>query len=149
MKTLINKFKTRVLSFYVVLAILAGSVTLISCDKGELEIQNDFPFGVQITRVPEAIANGQTIELEVVIRRIDKYVNTSYYIRYFQYNGLGLLRYNKLHAFVPNDLYGVPEEVFKLYYTSQSFEKHSFSVWISDSFGNEKELKIDLNSINR
>jgi hypothetical protein len=130
-------------------AILLSTSLLSSCGKEDLDIKKDFPFEVSVMPVPQSIANGDTIEIRLAIQRTDKYSGTQYFIRYFQYDGLGLLRYDQQHAFVPNNLYLVPAEKFRLYYTSQSFVTQSFTVWISDTFGNEKQLSFALNSVNR
>jgi hypothetical protein len=131
------------------LATMLSTSLLLSCDKEDLEIKKDFPFEVSVMPVPESIANGDTVELRLAILRTDKYSGTLYFIRYFQYDGLGLLRYGQQHSFVPNNLYPISAEQFRLYYTSQSFVTQSFTIWISDTFGNEKQLSFQLNSINR
>ena len=136
-------------SLWLFFVVMLSTSLLSSCSKEDLEIKKDFPFEVSVMPIPEAIANGNTIEIRLAIQRTDKYSGTQYFIRYFQYDGLGLLRYDQQHAFVPNNLYLVPAEKFRLYYTSQSFVTQSFTVWISDTFGNEKELSFQLNSINR
>ncbi|TGD59002.1 TraQ conjugal transfer family protein [Flavobacterium humi] len=129
--------------------LMLSTSLLSSCEKEDLEIQKDFPFEVSVMPIPVAIANGQTVELRLTIQRKDRYSGNQYFIRYFQYEGLGLLRYDQQHSFVPNNLYAVPAEQFRLYYTSQAYVTHSFTLWISDNFGNEKQLNFQLNSINR
>lgn len=128
------------------LAIIITMFLLSSCDKDDLDIQKGFPFEVVVMPVADEIANGQTIEMRLDIQRTDNYIGTQYFIRYFQYDGQGLLRYYHQHAYLPNDLYPLPAEQFRLYYTSQSIVTQSFTIWISDNFGNEKELSFQLNS---
>lgn len=147
MIAIFNKFRIGLLPIYVMLAILTASVSLISCSKDdELEIQNDFPFEVQVMPVPKDISNGQTVEIRMTIKRSGNYSNTQYFIRYFQFDGQGTLRYYNEPAYLPNDLYPLPTEQFRLYYTSTSTVSQSFDVWISDSFGNEKKLTFQFNS---
>ena len=135
------------LSVYILLAALTGAVTLVSCNKDdELEIQNDFPFEVTVMPVPKDVANGQTVEIRITIKRSGNYSNTQYFIRYFQFDGQGTLQYYDEPSYLPNDLYSLPTEQFRLYYTSQSAVSQSFNVWISDNFGNEKQLTFQLNS---
>lgn len=132
---------------YVLLAILTASVTFVSCSKDdELEIQNDFPFEVNVMPVPKDVANGQTVEIRITIQRKGNYSNTQYFLRYFQFDGQGTLRYYDEAPYLPNDLYPLPVEQFRLYYTSYSTVSQSFEVWISDSFGNEKQLSFQFNS---
>ena len=142
-----NKFKTGLLPIYILVAVLTGSAMLVSCNKDdELEIQNDFPFEVNVMPVPKDVANGSTVEIRVTIQRKENYSNTQYYIRYFQFDGQGTLRYYDEPPYLPNDLYSLPTEQFRLYYTSTSAVSQSFEVWILDSFGNEKQLSFQFNS---
>lgn len=132
---------------YLLLAILTASVTLVSCSKDdELEIQNDFPFEVQVMPVPKDVVNGQTVEIRVTIQPAGNYSDTQYFLRYFQFDGQGMLQYYDNTPYLPNDLYQLPTEQFRLYYTSTSAVSQSFDVWISDSFGNEKQLSFQFNS---
>lgn len=147
MIAIFNKFRTGLLPLYVLLTILTASVTLVSCSKDdELEIQNNFPFEVNVMPVPKDVANGQTVEIRITIQRSDNYSNTQYYLRYFQFDGQGTLRYYDELPYLPNDLYLLPTEQFRLYYTSASAVSQSFDVWISDSFGNEKQITFQFNS---
>jgi hypothetical protein len=98
---------------------------LSSCGKEDLEIKKYFPFEVSVMPIPQAIANGNTLEIRLAIQRTDKYSGTYYFIRYFQYDSVGLLRYDQQHAFAPNNLYPAPAEKFRLYYMSQSFVTQS------------------------
>lgn len=149
MTTFFKQFKIGLLPIYVLLAILTSSFTMVSCSKDdELEIQNDFPFEVQVMPVPKDVSHGQTVEIRMTIKRSGNYSNTQYFIRYFQFDGQGTLRYYNEPAYLPNDLYPIPAEQFRLYYTSTSTVSQSFDVWISDSFGNEKQLSLDFNSSN-
>lgn len=147
MITIFNKFRIGLLPVYLMLAILTASVSLVSCRKDDdLEIQNNFPFEVKVMPVPKDVANGQTVEIRVTIQRTGNYSNTQYYLRYFQFDGQGSLRYYDETPYLPNDLYLLPTEQFRLYYTSASAVSQSFDVWISDSFGNEKQISFQFNS---
>lgn len=149
MIAIFNKFRIGLLPMYILLAILTTSVTLVSCSKDdELEIQNDFPFEVNVMPVPKDVSNGQKVEIRITIQRKGNYSNTQYFLRYFQFDGTGTLQYYDEPPYLPNDLYSLPIEQFRLYYTSTSAVSQSFEVWISDSFGNEKQLSFQFNSIN-
>lgn len=138
-----NKFR---MGFIPVLMAIIGSSTVVSCDKGELEIQNDFPFEVQVMPVPTDIANGDTVEIRISVQRSGNYADSQYFIRYFQFDGQGTLQYFDDPPYEPNDLYSLPIEQFRLYYTSQSAISQSFDIWISDNFGNEKQISFQFNS---
>ena len=141
-----NKFKIGLLPMYVFLAILINSVT--SCGKDELEIQDDFPFEVKVMPVPKEIANGNSVEIRLTIQPTGNYSNTQYFIRYFQFDGQGTLQYYDEPLYLPNDLYPLRAKQFRLYYTSGSTVSQSFDVWISDNFGNERQLSFEFNSSN-
>ena len=120
---------------------------MVSCRKDKkLEIKNDFPFEVQVMPVPKDVSNGHTVEIRMTIKQIGSYSNKQYFIRYFQFDGQGTLRFYNEPAYLPYDLYPLPTEQFRLYYTSSSTVSQSFDVWISDSFGNEKKLNFQFNS---
>lgn len=138
--------KLRIGLMPVLLAVLISSFALLSCDKDELEIQNNFPFEIKVMPVPKDIANGNTVEIRFTIQPAGNYSNTQYFIRYFQFDGQGILRHYDEPPYLPNDLYQLPTEQFRLYYTSISSVSQSFEVWISDSFGNEKQLSFQFNS---
>ncbi|MBN9313953.1 DUF3872 domain-containing protein [Elizabethkingia miricola] len=147
MIAIFNKFRMGLLPIYILLAILTASISLVSCSKDdELEIQRDFPFEVKVMPVPKDVANGQTVEIRITIQRSGNYSNTQYYLRYFQFDGQGTLRYYDEPPYQPNDLYPLSTEQFRLYYTSTSAVSQSFDVWISDSFGNEKQVSFQFNS---
>ena len=139
-----NKFRIGLLPMYVLLAILISSFT--SCSKDELEIQNDFPFELEVMPVPKEIANGNTVEIRLTIQPTSNYRNAQYYLRYFQFDGQGTLQYYEEPPYLPNDLYPLQAKQFRLYYTSNSTVSQSFDVWISDNFGNEKQLSFEFNN---
>lgn len=140
----LNKFTSGVLP--VLLAVLLISISLVSCSKDELEIKNDFPFEVKVMPVAQAIANGNTVEIRITIQPTGNYSKVEYFIRYFQFDGKGILRYYNEAPYQPNDLYRLPTGQFRLYYTSNSTVSQSFDVWISDNFGNEQKLSFEFNS---
>jgi len=138
MKAIFNRLKTALL------AVLTVSFILFSCQRDELEIQHNFPFEVKTMPVPAAIAHGKTVEIRITIEREGNYANAQYFLRYFQFEGRGTLRYYEDAPYLPNDLYQLHQERFRLYYTSDSFVSQSFDVWISDNFGNEKKLTFEF-----
>lgn len=142
MKTTVN-LKNR---FMVAMGLFL-TVLFASCDK-ELDVQTDFPFEVSVMPVPREIANGQTVEIRFTIEKLGHYAGTDYFIRYFQFEGLGELRLYNEPPFQPNDMYLLPEEQFRLYYTSRSHVTEEFDVWIVDSFGNEKRLNFRFGNDN-
>lgn len=149
MTALFNKFWALLLPIHLLVAIFTISATLVSCNQDdELDVQQDFPFEVNVMPVPTEVANGKTVEIRIVIIRAGNYSDTQYFIRYFQFDGQGTLQYYDDTPYLPNDLYELPTEQFRLYYTSASTVSQSFDIWISDSFGNETQLSFEFNSSN-
>ena len=147
MIAIFNKFRIGLVPIYVMLAILTASVSLVSCSKDdELEIQNDFPFEVNVMPVPKDVANGQTVEIRITIQRTGNYSNTQYFLRYFQFDGQGTLQYYDEPPYHPNDLYALPATQFRLYYTSQSEDQQVIDLYFLDNVGNMVTLTFSFNN---
>lgn len=145
MKNLFKKYRLR---FHAaVLIMLVASVVSISCNEEELDIRHNYPFEVQVLPVPKEIASGQTVEIRITIERSENFSESKYYLRYFQFDGTGTLRYYDESPYLPNDIYQLPKTQFRLYYTSQSTVSQSFDLWISDNFGNERQVSFEFNSV--
>ena len=139
----------RTFLFYRIWALLTFTCLFTSCSNDdELAIHNDLPFEINVMPAPKDVANGQTIEIRITIQRTGNYHYTQYYLRYFQFDGQGTLRYYDDDPYLPNDLYPLAKEQFRLYYTSVSTVSQTFDVWISDSFGNEKQVSFQFNNSN-
>ncbi|AWH86268.1 conjugal transfer protein TraQ [Flavobacterium album] len=128
------------------LAVVITAGLALSCDTGNLEVKQDFPFEVNAMPVPDGIAIGETVEIRLAIVPEAFYAGARYYIRYFQYEGAGHLRCQDDPPYIGNDLYPLEQRNFRLYYTSGSTGTHSFDIWISDSFGNERQLHFEFRS---
>lgn len=126
--------------------VLAAVLNVSGCTTEALELQQDFPFGVEVMPVPREVAAGQTVEIRLAIRPAGNYSGTAYYLRYFQFDGQGILRCGTAPPYLPNDRYKLPAKEFRLYFTALSAGKQAFDVWISDSFGNEQQLQFQFGS---
>lgn len=146
MKILIRKYVLHVQAMFMLSLMLVCAVVLTSCEKDELDIRQNYPFEVQVMPVPKEVTNGQTIEIRIAVQRSGNFNDAKYFIRYFQFDGQGTLRYYSEPPYMPNDLYLLPQTQFRLYYTSQSTVSQSFDIWISDNFGNEKQISFQFNS---
>lgn len=126
-------------------AILMVAITsLTACEKKKPDIQQNFPFQVSVMPVPKEIRTGETVEIRVKIIPQGNFKDTKYFIRYFQFEGSGELRYFDSDPYLPNDLYLLEDKVFRLYYTSTSAVTQSFDVWISDNFDNEQKVSFEF-----
>ena len=142
MNILNNKNKNKRTSIFKALALClfaAVSLTLVSCDD-DMDIQQSYPFTVEIMPVPNKVTKGQTVEIRCA--------NTLYTIRYFQFEGEGTLKMDNGITFLPNDRYLLENEKFRLYYTAAGEEAHNFIVVVEDNFGNSYELEFDFNNRN-
>lgn len=95
----------------------------------------DTSFELITLPVPKKIRQGETIEIRCQLKKADENNDATYSIRYFQPDGKGQLRMADGTLFLPNDLYPLPGETFRLYYTSHCTEQQTVDVYIEDSFG--------------
>ena len=136
--------KTRFFGFLI--AVCAIAVSLTSCSD-DLDVQQSYPFTVEVMPYADKIAKGQTVELRFEIKPEGNYTNTLYTIRYFQYDGEGSLKLVDGPVLVNNDRVLLESKTFRLNYTAKSDEAHKFLVVVEDNFGsNPWEQTFEFNS---
>lgn len=113
--------------------VIAAVCSLTSCSD-DLDVQQSYPFTVEVMPYADKIAKGQTIELRFEIKPEGNYANTLYTIRYFQYDGEGSLKLVDGPVLVNNDRVLLESKIFRLNYTAKSDEAHKFLVVVEDSF---------------
>lgn len=145
MKNAINCKILNLLKYSYILVLLG--IIFNSCQDNDLEMKQNFPFEVRVMPVPTKIKEGETVEIRVSIETESNFSDTKYSIRYFQFEGNGKLQRYSDEPYLPNDEYILPEKQFRLYYTSQSSESHQFSIWIKDSFSNEKRIDFEFDNV--
>ena len=52
----------------------------------------------------------------------------------------------KVGEFLPNDLYPLEKETFRLYYTSASTDQQTIDIYIIDSFGQMQQVSFSFNN---
>lgn len=114
--------------------VIAAVCSLTSCSD-DLDVQQSYPFTVEVMPYADKIAKGQTIELRFEIKPEGNYANTLYTIRYFQYDGEGSLKLVDGPVLVNNDRVLLESKTFRLNYTAKSDEAHKFLVVVEDNFG--------------
>lgn len=134
-----NMFKYSFILFFISI--------VYSCHDTDLEIRQNFPFEVSVMPVPGGVKENETVEIRILLETVSNYSETTYNIRYFQYEGSGKLQYDDDPPYLPNDEYALSQKQFRLYYTSESTESHQFSIWIKDSFGNERRVDFEFDNI--
>lgn len=114
--------------------IIAAVCSLTSCSD-DLDVQQSYPFTVEVMPYADKITQGQTVELRFEIKPEGNYTNTLYTIRYFQYDGEGTLKLVDGPVLVNNDRVLLESKTFWLNYTAKSGEAHKFLVVVEDNFG--------------
>ena len=125
--------------------IAAMSFTLVSCDD-DMDIQQSYPFTVEVMPVPNKVVKGQTVEIRCELKKEGDFSGTLYTIRYFQFEGEGSLKMDNGITFLPNDRYLLENEKFRLYYTSECDESQSLTITVEDNFGNAFEWEVEFNN---
>lgn len=148
LRNILSKFPANLrwpLGMAVVVAVLSV-FTLSSCND-DLDVQQSYPFTVEVMPYGDKIANGQTVELRFDIQPEGNYTNTMYTIRYFQYDGEGTLKLIDGPVLVNNDRVLLESKTFRLNYTAHSADAHKFLVVIEDNFGSTPwEQTFEFNS---
>ena len=114
--------------------VIAAVCSLTSCSD-DLDVQQSYPFTVEVMPYADKIAKGQTVELRFEIKPEGNYANTLYTIRYFQYDGEGSLKLVDGPVLVSNDRVLLESKTFRLNYTAKSADSHKFLVVVEDNFG--------------
>ena len=137
MNTILNKIgavrltPARFFGFWI--ALLAILLALTSCSD-DLDVQQSYPFTVEVMPHTDKIVKGQTVELRFEIKPEGNYSNTLYTIRYFQYDGEGTLKLVDGPVLVNNDRVLLESKTFRLNYTAKTADSHKFLVVVEDSF---------------
>lgn len=120
--------------FFGFMALVAATLTAVcfsSCSD-DLDVQQSYPFTVEVMPYAEKIVKGQTVELRFEIKPEGNYTNTLYTIRYFQYDGEGTLKLVDGPVLVNNDRVLLESKTFRLNYTAKSSDAHKFLVVVED-----------------
>ncbi|MBF0649231.1 DUF3872 domain-containing protein [Dysgonomonas sp. GY75] len=144
MKNMLTKIKR---AFAQITWLAAVMLLALAC-SGDIDIKRDYAFKVTHLPVPKKIKKGETIEIRCRLERTGYYKDTGYVMRYFQTQGRGLLRMGDNGPFLPNDLYELKEDTFRLYYTSQSEEQAVIDIYFFSSEGNSFMLSFSFNNDN-
>ena len=114
---------------------MVAALLLVSACNDNVDIQQSYPFTVETMPVPKKLKIGETAEIRCQLHRDGRYEETKHFIRYFQPDGAGTLKMSDGTVLLSNDLYPLPGETFRLYYTSRCKDQQVIDVYIQDSFG--------------
>lgn len=149
MKTILNRIgairvtPARFFGFWAILFALVFS--LCSCSD-DLDVQQSYPFTVDVMPYPDKISNGETVELRMTILPEGNYANTLYTIRYFQYEGKGTLKLVDGPTLVNNDRVLLESKEFRLNYTAKSADIQEIYICIEDNYGTRWEQTFEFNN---
>lgn len=137
----------------VIYQLLAGcyivvALVLVAACNDKLDIETKYPFMVETMPVPKKLKVNETAEIRCELKREGRWEDARYTIRWFLYDGKGTLKLDDGTVLLPNDRYPLTKETFRLYYTSQSDDQSSFSVWVEDSDKQSVEMSFDFNNDN-
>ena len=132
---------------YFLYTLLLASVVCACNDS--IDINQSYGFDLACMPYPKKIIRNETIEIRCELVKEGNYINTKYFLRYFQTDGKGELRLDDGRLLTPNDLFPITKSVFRLYYTSRCQDQQNFDVYIQDSFGQiiEKNFSLSNESI--
>lgn len=127
-------------------AVLFALVFSLTSCSDDLDVQQSYPFTVEVMPYADKIANGETVELRFEIKPEGNYTNTLYTIRYFQYEGKGTLKLVDGPALVNNDRVLLESKEFRLNYTAKSADSHELLITIEDNYGTKWEQTFEFNN---
>ncbi len=125
---------------------IIGIILLLSACNSQLDIQQQYPFTLSAMPVQKSIVIDETVEIRMKLHREGYFEETEYYIRYFQVDGAGDLKLEDGTIFLPNDLYKLTEDAFRLYYTSKSTDQQKIDVYVEDNFGQTEQITFNFNN---
>ena len=125
---------------------IIGMILLLSACNSQLDIQQQYPFTLSAMPVQKSIVIDETVEIRMKLHREGYFEETEYYIRYFQVDGAGDLKLEDGTVLLPNDLYKLSEDVFRLYYTSKATDQQKIDVYVEDNFGQTEQISFNFNN---
>lgn len=112
------------------------AVLLLACAcSDDMDINKVYAFDLATMPVQKKIVQGEVAEIRCQIVKEGDYQETQFYIRYFQPDGKGELRMDDGRVLLPNDLYPLKKETFRMYYTSYCTDQQVIDVYIEDNHG--------------
>ena len=124
---------------------LVALLYMTACSD-KLDVQQMYEFDLATLPVQTTIVKGEEAEIRCQLVRSGEYQDTKYFIRFFQPTGKGELRMENGTVLLPNDLYLLPEETFRLYYRSFGTDQQKIDIYILDSFGQVVQKSFAFNN---
>ena len=122
-------------SFFGITAWLVAMMLLALACNDDMDINKVYAFDLVCMPVQKKIVQGEVAEIRAQIVKEGDYQDTQFYIRYFQPDGKGELRLDDGRVLLPNDIYPLKKETFRMYYTSHCTDQQVIDVYIEDNHG--------------
>ena len=136
-----------------ILSLMVIGVICVSACSDKLDVQQVYEFDLATLPVQTEVVMGEEAEIRCQLVRSGEDRDTRYFIRMFQTDGKGQLRLDDGTVLLPNDLYPLEKETFRLYYKSLSTDQQTIDIYIIDShrqmvqktfsFNNEKKEETE------
>ena len=120
-------------SFFGITAWLVAMMLLALACNDDMDINKVYAFDLVCMPVQKKIVQGEVAEIRCQIVKEGDYLDTKFFIRYFQPDGIGELRLDDGRVLQPNDLYPLKKETFRIYYTSHCTDQQVIDVYIEDN----------------
>lgn len=118
----------------------------VSC-QDRLGIIEEYDFEITAMPVPSKVAKGEDVEIRMQILSEDQWVKTRYYLRYFSYEGKGILLSENGIQILPNEEYEIQENTFRLKYRPLQESTHNFRIWIRNRNDREQSLEFRVGMV--
>ncbi len=125
----------RIKNFFGITAWLVAIMLLALACNDNLDIHKVYAFDLVCMPVQKKIVQGEVAEIRCQIVKEGNYQDTKFFIRYFQVDGKGELKLENGTVLLPNDLYPLEKETFRMYYTSHCTDQQLIDVYIQDNHG--------------
>lgn len=125
----------KIKNFFGITAGLVAIMLLTLACNDDMDINKVYAFDLVCMPVQKKIVQGEVAEIRCQIVKEGEYQDTKFFIRYFQPDGVGELRLDDGRVLLPNDLYPLKKETFRMYYTSHCTDQQAIDVYIEDNHG--------------
>ena len=125
----------KIKNFFGIMGGLVAIMLLVSACSSDMDVHKVYAYDLVCMPVQKKIVQGEVAEIRAQIVKEGDYQDTRFYIRYFQVDGKGALRLDNGTVLIPNDLYPLEKETFRMYYTSHCTDQQVIDVYIEDSHG--------------
>lgn len=119
----------KIKNFFGITAWLVAIMLLALACSDNLDIHKVYAFDLVCMPVQKKIVQGEVAEIRCQIVKEGSYQDTKFFIRYFQVDGKGELKLDNGTVLLPNDLYPLEKETFRMYYTSHCTDQQLIDVY--------------------